>query len=92
MQTPSVPTTILFRPGVFKRLKLLSQEQNKPISEIVNTAVRGALEIGDQPRLERMYKGLFTLVGTGKKGVSDASSTIDDVLFGEAGAWKGENE
>ncbi len=88
----SIRTTILFRPSVFKRLKLLSQEQNKPISEIVNGAARGVLETGDKPRLERVYRGLFALAGTGKQGVSDASSTIDKLLYEETDSAKGDHE
>ncbi len=92
MQTPYIRTTILFRPSVFKRLKLLSEEQRKPVSEIVNGAVREVLATGDKPRLERMYQGLFALAGTGKHGVPDVSRTIDTLLYGETGAWKGDYE
>ena len=92
MQTQAIRTTILMRPGLFRRLKLFSQEQRKPMSEIVDAGVSQVIEADDQLRLERLYKGLFTLAGTGKRGITDASSTIDEFLFGDNGAWKGRDE
>ena len=77
------------RPALFRRLKLLSQEQGKPISEIVDLGVSQIIAASDESRLERMYKGLFNLAGMGKRGIRDASSLIDETLYGENGAWKG---
>ncbi len=89
MQVQSIRTTIIMQPSLFKRLKLFSQERGKPVSEIVALGVRQVIEADDQLRLERMYKGLFALAGTGKQGITDASRTIDETLYGENGAWKG---
>ena len=43
----------------------------------------------DPNQISRMYKGLRELKGIGDKSVTDASETIDEVLYGENGAWKG---
>ena len=89
MQTELVRTTILLQPSLFRRLKLFAHDQGKPMTEVVERAIRTVIETEDQPRIQRMYDGLFRLAGTGKAGVRDASSTIDDDLYGEDGAWKG---
>jgi hypothetical protein len=36
-----------------------------------------------------MYEVLNQLEGIGPKGVTDASTTIDEVLYGEKGVWRG---
>ena len=89
MQVQPIRTTILMPPSLLKRLKLFAHDQRRPVSEIVAIAVRQVIETNDQSRLERMYKGLFALAGAGTKGVTDASSTIDETLYGADGAWKG---
>lgn len=43
-------------------------------------------------RLDRMYEELKKLEGIVKDPITDASSTIDEVLYGENGAWKGSND
>lgn len=43
----------------------------------------------DPDPISRMYEDLRELKGIGDKSVTDASETIDEVLYGENGAWKG---
>ena len=89
MQAQTMRATIVIRSALYKRLKLFSQEQGKPMSEIVEIGVRQVIDADDENRLNYLYKGLFALAGTGKKGITDASSTINEMLYGEDGAWKG---
>lgn len=92
MHTQSVRTTILMQPGLFKRLKIYSAQRGRPVSEIIEKAVRQVIEQDEHERLNRMYDGLFELAGRGKSNITDASSSIDETLYGEQGAWKGDNE
>jgi metal-responsive CopG/Arc/MetJ family transcriptional regulator len=92
MLTVPVRTTILLQPSLLLRLKHFSKEQGRPMSEIVEQAVRHVIEQTDQRRLGRMYEGLFALAGKGKAGVRDASQSIDEELYGKTGAWKGSRE
>jgi hypothetical protein len=39
-----------------------------------------------------MYRGLIASGGFGPKGIVDASTTMDKVLYGENGAWKGQRD
>lgn len=43
----------------------------------------------DPDHISKIYEGLRELKGIGEKSVTDASETIDEVLYGENGAWKG---
>jgi len=42
--------------------------------------------------LKRMYDDLAELEGVGDPGITDASTTIDETLYGEHGAWRGQDE
>ena len=46
----------------------------------------------DPNQISRIYEGLRELEGIGDKSVTDASDTIDEVLYGENGAWKGSDQ
>ncbi len=41
-----------------------------------------------EDELDYIYKELWELRGIGGKGGKDASATIDEVLYGEHGAWR----
>jgi hypothetical protein len=40
-------------------------------------------------QLKRMYRDLAELEGIGEPGVTDASITTNEALYGENGAWRG---
>jgi hypothetical protein len=90
MQT--IPTTIRLQPSLLERLKMFSREHNTTMTEVIESGIRQIIEQQEQTRIKRMYKGLFALKGVGKAGVTDASTTIDEELYGESGAWKGMSE
>jgi hypothetical protein len=46
----------------------------------------------ENERIDAMYKGLFELVGMAKTNITNASTTIDDILYGENGTWRGTQE
>lgn len=62
------------------------------MSEVIEAGVRYVIQQAEQAKIEKMYDGLFTLKGTGKAGIKDTSTTIDEELYGEDGAWKGIRE
>jgi len=85
-------TTIMLHPSLYRRLKLFAHGQGKPVSEVVETAIRKTIEAQEKSRIQRMYTGLFQLAGTARAGVQDAASSIDEALYGASGAWKGEDD
>jgi hypothetical protein len=51
-----------------------------------------ALAAQEKIRVQRMYGELRKLDGASKLKIKDASTTINDVLYGEQGAWRGQRE
>lgn len=85
-------TTITLHPAVFERAKRMSREQGKTMSELIETSLRGLLHQWEANRLKRTYTALKALDGAGEKGITDASTTIDELLYGLNGAWKGQHD
>ena len=88
MQTP-IRTTMNFSPTFHIRLKRLAELEGKPMSQLVEENLDPILAEQEQTRLKHMYSGLFTLEGIAKEPITDASTTIDEVLYGE-GSKKGD--
>lgn len=85
----TVPTTIRMQPSVLERLRFFAQERGRTMSEIMEEGVNHVLEQYESQRLDRLYEGLKQLDGIGDPSITDASTTIDEVLYGEQRAWKG---
>jgi hypothetical protein len=49
-------------------------------------------ELSEASRPDRMYDVLKVLDGMGGRHITDASTPINEVLYGENGAWKGKIE
>jgi hypothetical protein len=84
--------TFTIQPGLLERLRLFAKEQNRPISAVVEEGIQKIIGEHEARRLDRMYEGLKKLEGAGDPSITDASTTIDEVLYGEHGAWKGTGE
>ena len=56
---------------------------------LANPDSLGRWKAQEQMGLKRMYGNLMKLQGLGSKDVRDGSTTIDEVLYGEHGAWRG---
>ena len=77
-----LPTTL------HQRLRVASKQEGKPLSRLVSELLDRALAAKEDHKLQHMYSGLQTRGGFGVKGVTDASTTINETLYGETGAWK----
>jgi hypothetical protein len=88
----AVRTTITIQPSLFERLKLFSREHGKTMSEVIETGVREVIQRQESNRLDQMYRTLRQMDGQGEPGITDASTTIDEILYGDTGAWKGMSE
>lgn len=71
---------------------MFTRQHNMTMTEVIESGIRQIIEQQEQTRIDRMYKGLFALKGIGKQGITDASTTIDEDLYGDDGAWKGMSE
>ncbi|MBX3083957.1 MAG: hypothetical protein KF716_20140 [Anaerolineae bacterium] len=84
----NIRTTMAFSPAFHLKLKTVSEQTGKPMAQLVEEKLAPLLEEQEQTRLKRMYDGLFALEGMCREPITDASTTIDEVLYG-AGSLKG---
>lgn len=61
------------------------------MSRIVEDGIKTVIEKDQQAQLNQMYKTLRELDKAGGTGVTDASTTINETLYGKRGAWKGQH-
>lgn len=85
-------TTITIEPSLLGRLRLFAKEQNRSMSAVIEEGIKRVIAEHEHKRLDRMYENLKKLDGSGDPSITDASSTINAVLYGEQGAWKGDDE
>ena len=72
-----------------QRLLLASKRNKTNISDLARDLLDRGLKHAENQQLDEMYRGLAHLKGFIKDPITDASSTIDEVLYGEHGAWRG---
>lgn len=61
-----------------------------PLSQRTKRVLNDPIKTHENERLNRMYQGLFELSGMCDAPITDASSSIDELLYGENGIWRGE--
>jgi predicted DNA-binding protein len=88
----SIRTSITLPPALFQRLRDFAAQKGKTMSQIVEDGVKRVIQKDQEIHLRQVYETLKELDGAGGKGITDASTTINDVLYGDNGAWKGRNE
>ena len=85
--------TSLFLPEqLHQRLVFVARQEQMNLSELVRELLDRALAREEKTKPRQMYQVLKELDGKGEPEITDASTTIDAVLYGEAGAWKGSDE
>lgn len=87
-----IRTSVLLPDNLHQRLLFASKRSKKPISTIVRETLDEALVTDENAHIEHMYQTLQKLEELGERGVTDASTTINETLYGEHGAWKGPDE
>ncbi len=61
------------------------------MSRFVEEELGKVLKDRELAKMTRMYSVLKKMRGTGSPGITDASTTIDETLYGERGTWKGQS-
>lgn len=84
-------TTVSIHPAIIQRLKAYAGQQGKTMSAIIEEGIRNVISQTEHAYVSHIYTVLKELDGSGGKGVKDASTTINDTLYGERGSWKGKN-
>ena len=75
-----------------QRLLMVSGYEGKTLSDLARELLDKALVSQEQARIARTYKALEKLEGICKENITDASTTINETLYGEYGAWRAREE
>ncbi|MCI0560770.1 MAG: hypothetical protein MN733_19990 [Nitrososphaera sp.] len=86
-----IRTSFYLPDTLHQRLYWASKQVKKSISRLVQELLDESLAVQEKAQRQHMYAELRKLEGIGPKGITDASTTIDEVLYGEQGAWRGSN-
>lgn len=89
MHTP-IKTTLNFDPLFHARLKTVAQELNKPMAEVIQEHLLPVLDDIQKERHRKVFDALQKLNGIVTDGPIDASTTIDEYLYGWDGKQKQE--
>lgn len=87
-----IRTTIYLSQSLHQRLRIVSQRKEKSVSDLVREAVDKAITEAEEAQLDSIYEAMAKMKGICKDPITDASTTIDEVLYGEKGAWRGSGE
>ena len=86
-----IRTSVVLPPALHKELEITSHQEGRTVTDLIRQAVEQAMTARRQTQVKAMYRTLRTLEGTGSPDITDASTTINDVLYGEEGTWKGKS-
>lgn len=87
-----IRTSVLLPPALHQELVITSRQERTGITALVRQAVEQWLASRRSVQLQRIYDGLDRFAGKGPHGITDASTTINAVLYGKHGVWKGQDE
>ena len=82
-------TTFYLPEDLHEKLRSTSKRKRKPMSKYASELLERGLNEDEYPDLDKLYKAFEEMKGIAKEGITDASTTIDEVLYGEEGAWRG---
>lgn len=85
-------TTIYLPETLYQRLQIVSKNKQQSLSRLITVTLDKVIAAEEETRRKRMYATLKELEGIGNKEITDTSTTIDKLLYGEKGAWQGSGE
>ncbi len=86
-----IRTSLMLPTQMHQRLVILSKRRGQTFSELVRDLFRQALVSEGKDSIAQTYQALDALEGMGGEEVTGASATVDEVLYGEKGAWRGDS-
>ena len=85
-------TSLVLPDTLYQRLTLAAETEGISLSKMMRKLLSRALEKQEKKRIKHMYTVLKKMNGAGGSEITDASTTIDEVLYGKKGAWRGSGE
>jgi predicted DNA-binding protein len=84
-----IRTSVYLPEDLHQRLLIASKRRGKSFSILVRELVEQSLQGKEKADLARIYDAWDKVQGVGKDDITDASTTIDEILYGDSGAWRG---
>jgi len=84
-----VRASVILPLDTYQELSITAKQERKPTTALIREFIDYSLAARRKNKLAKMYQELKQLDGTAKSEVTDASTTINEVLYGEHGAWRG---
>ncbi len=78
-----VRTSFAFPARFYHRLRAVSKQRNLPLSQTVKILLEPALETEEECTRKSVYAAFDRVKGMSKSPITDASQTINDVLYGD---------
>ncbi len=78
--------------ALHEQLQYEAKLKKTSVSDLIRTLVSKEFEFEKMKKLEKTYAALWSMVGAGKSDETDISEKIDEILYGENGAWRGTSD
>jgi hypothetical protein len=87
-----IRTTLFLPPSLHQRLLLISKQQDKTFAEFARDLFTRFLDAEEQRSIERIYQAMDRINGVGRRDITDGSTSVNETLYGEKGAWRGSDQ
>lgn len=87
-----IRTTINLPVQLHHELQFVAKGQNATLSHFVRKILEREMAHQKERRMKVVYQSLQSVKGIDKDKRTDVSMTINDLLYGPDGAWKGQDE
>jgi fructose-1,6-bisphosphatase/sedoheptulose 1,7-bisphosphatase-like protein len=84
-----IRTTINLPVQLHHELQFVAKDQQQTMADLVRTLLARTLAQHQDVRMKRVYAALAKVNGIAKGNMTDVSATLNERLYGQAGAWKG---
>lgn len=81
-------TTLVLPEPLHQKLTLTAKREGISLTRLVQRLLALALASQEDSQLPAIYHGLQELQGAGQPGITDASTTINQTLYGQKGVWR----
>jgi len=88
----TVRTTITLDPQILHKLKSFVTRTESTMSQVISLGILRVIDEAEQGRSKKIWSKLKKMKGVGKVSQpSLAKKSVNEVLYGDDGAWRGSN-
>ena len=87
-----IRTSINLPEPLHQQLQFVAKGQNQTVSHLVCSILERGLAQQKAACMKQVYESLANVKGIGKESAPQVSATMNELLYGPDGAWKGRDE